>query len=122
MKTEAGSSGRAWLVFAAINFTLLVAVVVLGFLSLIYSLDIVLALGAPLVLESMGNTVRGKYALVTLRNVWMLAGGILLLVVIVFCINYFFKRWQDMRVQRVFLIALALEALIILAAQLIATI
>lgn len=114
------SYGFLWLLHAAINFALLLAVLVLGFLSLIYSLEIALSLGAPLILQSMGDTVQAKYALVTLRNVWMLVGGILLLIIIVYCINTFFKRWQDMRVQRVFLVALAMEALIILSAQLLA--
>lgn len=115
------SHGFLWLTCAAINFVLLVAVVVLGFLSLIYSLEIALALGAPLILQSMGDTVQAKYALVTLRNVWMLVGGILLLVVVIYCINYHFKHWHDMRVQRIYLLALAVEALIIIAAQVLIT-
>ena len=113
------SYGCLWLAFAATNFVLLFAVVTLGFLSLIYSLEIVLALGAPPILHSMGDTVQAKYTLVTLRNVWMLVSGILFLVIVIYCINCFFKHWHDMRLQRVYLVALAVEALIILSARLI---
>ena len=117
MKAKQNKGDYFWLVFAAINFVLLSAAVALGFISLIYSLEIVLALGAQLIWQSLGDTVQAKYALVTLRNVWMLVGGILLLVIVIYCINYYFKHWHDMRVQRVFLVALAVEALIILAAR-----
>ena len=117
MKAKQNKGDYFWLVFAAINFVLLSAAVALGFISLIYSLEIVLALGAQLIWKSLGDTVQAKYALVTLRNVWMLVGGILLLVIVIYCINYYFKHWHDMRVQRVFLVALAVEALIILAAR-----
>lgn len=120
MKAKQNKGDYFWLVYAAINFVLLSAAVALGFISLIYSLEIVLALGAQLIWNSMGDTVQAKYALVTLRNVWMLVGGILLLVIIIYCINCFFKHWRDMRAQRVFLVALAVEALIIFAAQLLA--
>ena len=115
MKAKQNKGDYFWLVFAAINFVLLFAAVALGFISLIYSLEIVLALGAQLIWQSMGETVQAKYALVTLRNVWMLVGGIVLLVVIIYCIHIFFKHWREMRLQRVFLLALAAEALIIIA-------
>lgn len=117
MKANQNKSDNFWIVFAAINFVLLSAATVLGFVSLIYSLEIVLALGAQLIIQSLGETVQAKYALVTLRNVWMLVGGILILVIIIFCIHYFFKHWHDMRVQRIYLAVLAVEALIIVAAQ-----
>ena len=119
MKANQNKSDYFWLVFAAINFVLLSAAVVLGFISLIYSLDIALALGAQLIWRSMGDTVQAKYGLVTLRNVWMLVGGIVLLVVIIYCINIYFQRWRDARVQRIYLLALAVDMLIILAARLI---
>jgi hypothetical protein len=120
MKLKQHGSDYFWLLFAAANFILLLAVVVLGFASLIYSLELTLMVGAPLMLRSMGDTVQAKYALVTLRNIWMLAGGIFVLVIVIYSINTFFKRWREMRLQRVFLVALAVEALIILSAQLLA--
>ncbi len=120
MKTKTGERVLPWQLFTAINFLLLAAAVGFSFVALIYSLEIALTLAAPLIVQSMGDTVQAKYTLVTLRNVWMLVGGIILLVVIIYCINIFFKHWREMRVQRVFLVALAVEALIILSAQLLA--
>ena len=111
-----------WLAFAALNFVLLAAAVALGLLSLFASLEIVLTIGAQVLWGAMGDTVQAKYTLVLLRNVWLLVGGIVLLVVIIYCINQFFKRWQDMRVQRVYVWLLVVEALILVTAQAIAAI
>ncbi|MCY3799377.1 MAG: hypothetical protein OXG84_16335 [Chloroflexi bacterium] len=121
MKTNAGERVLPWQLFTAINFLLLAAAVGLGFVALIYSLEIALALGARLIWQSLGDTVQAKYALVTLRNLWLLVGGILLLVIVIYCINNFFKRWQDARIHRLYLVALATEALIIVAAQVLIT-
>ncbi|MYE25855.1 MAG: hypothetical protein F4X87_01295 [Chloroflexi bacterium] len=121
MKTNAGERILPWQLFTAINFLLLAAAVGLGFVALIYSLEIALALGARLIWQSLGDTVQAKYALVTLRNLWLLVGGIILLVVTIYCINNFFKRWRDARVHRLYLVALGAEALIIVAAQVLIT-
>ncbi len=117
MKTEAGESSRIWIAYAALNFALLAAAVAVGLVSFFASLEIVLSLGARVIWDSMGDTVQGKYALATLRNVWLLVGGMVFLVVIIYCINVFFKRWHEMRIQRAYLILLAVEAVIVIAAQ-----
>ena len=117
MKTETGESNRIWIAFAALNFALLAAAVAVGLVAFFGSLEIVLSLGARLIWESMGDTVQGKYALATLRNLWLLVGGIVFLAVIIYCINVFFMRWREMRIHRAYLILLAIEALVILAAQ-----
>ena len=109
------SYGFLWLLHAATNFGLLALAAVLGLLSLFASLEIVLSIGAQVIWDSMGDTVQAKYTLVLLRNIWLLVGGIVLLVVIIYCINRFFKRWHDMRVQRVYIWLLVVEALIVLA-------
>lgn len=111
------SYGFLWLLHAAVNFVLLLAVLALGLISLFASLEIVLTIGAQVIWGAMGDTVQAKYALVLLRNIWLLVGGIVLLVVIIYCINRFFKRWRDMRVQRVYIWLLVVEALILVAAQ-----
>lgn len=121
MKAKIDKRDYYWLLFAALNFALLAAAVALGFLALISSLEIVLMLGAPLVLRSMGDTVQAKYALVSLRNVWLLVGGVFALAVIIYCIDFFFKRWREERVQRLYIVLLVVEALIVLAAQALAS-
>lgn len=117
MKAKQNRGDYIWLAYAALNLALLAGAVVLGFLAFFHSLEIVLSLGARVIWESMGDTVQGKYALATLRNLWLLVGGIIFLVVIIYCINVFFKRWREMRIQRAFIILLAAEALVILLAQ-----
>lgn len=117
MKAKQNKGDYFWLVYAALNFALLAAAVAVGLVAFFASLEIVLSLGARLILSSLGDTVQGKYALATVRNVWLLVGGILFLVVIIYCINVFFKRWREMRIQRVYIIFLVVEALVILLAQ-----
>ncbi len=104
-----------WQLFAVFNFALLAAAVAVGFFAFFASLEIVQLLGAPVIWRSMGDTVQAKYALVMLRNVWLLVGGIVLLVIIIYCINLYFKGWREMRLQRVYIKLLVVEALIILA-------
>ena len=117
MKAKRKKGEYFWLAYAALNFALLAAAVAVGLVAFFASLEIALSLGARLIWESMGDTVQGKYALATLRNLWLLIGGIAFLVVIIYCINVFFKRWHEMRIHRAYLILLAIEALIVLAAQ-----
>lgn len=117
MKANQTKRDYFWLVFAAINFVLLAAAVALGLLSLFASLEIVLTIGAQVIWGSMGDTVQAKYGLVLLRNIWLLFGGIILLVVIIYCINRFFRRWREDRVQLLYIWLLAVEALILAAAQ-----
>ena len=111
------SYGLLWFLHLSVNFALLGAALVLGFVAFFQSLEILLTLGASLILQSMGDSVRAKYALVTLRNVWLLVGGVVFLVVIIYCINVFFKRWRDIGIHRAYIILLMAEALIIVLAR-----
>ncbi len=111
------SYGCLWLLHMVINFALLAAAVALALVSFFASLEIVLTIGAQVIWGAMGDTVQAKYAFATLRNVWLLVGGIIFLVIIIYCINHYFKRWHDMRVQRLYIVLLVVEALIVLAAQ-----
>ena len=83
-KSKFESSEIPWSVFALFNFALLAAVAVLGFLAFLASLEIVQALSAPAVAQSIDSAVRAKYTLVTIRNVWLLVGGVLFLGLIIF--------------------------------------
>ena len=115
MKAKQNKSDYFWLGYAALNFVLLAAAVGLGFIAFFHALEIVLTLGARVIWESMGDTVQGKYALATLRNLWLLVGGMLFLAVIIYCINVFFKRWREERIHRAYIIVLVQsEALIFL--------
>ena len=119
-KSKIDGSGLPWPVYAALNFALLAAVAAVGFLAFLASLEIVLALSAPAVAQSIDSAVRAKYTLVTIRNVWLLVGGVIFLGLIIFCIDRYFKGWRARRLNRVFLRVLAFELGIILLQYLLA--
>ena len=120
MQADPGKGGKSWLLFAAGNLATLVFAVGGGLLAFFSSIEIVLMLGAQVIWQSMGDTVQGRYALATLRNIWLLVGGLILLSVIIFCINNYFSHWRERRIHRVYLVMLAIFALVILAAQFLA--
>jgi len=117
MKSLPDKSGKHWALFAAGNFALLVLAVGEGLVSFFSSLEIVVTLGAQVIWQSMGDTVQGKYALATLRNIWMLVGGVVWLGIIIFCIHYYFSHWRERRVHGAYILMLAVFAHIILVAQ-----
>ncbi|MCY3833089.1 MAG: hypothetical protein OXG85_08725 [Chloroflexi bacterium] len=117
MTTVSKTSGKSWLLFAASNLALLVIAVGEGILAFFSSLEIVLTLGAQVIWQSMGDTVQGKYALATLRNIWLLIGGLILLSLVIYCIHYYFGHWRERRIHGVYILMLAVFAHIILAAQ-----
>ena len=56
---------------------LAVPALLLVVVSLFATLEILLTLAAPLIARSAADAVRGSYALVTLRNLWLIFGGML---------------------------------------------
>lgn len=121
MMTKPGRRRVPWQLYAAINFLLLTAVFAEGIVAYLASLEIALALGAQVIWEAMGDTVQAKYALVTLRNLWLLAGGIVFLCVIIYGIQHFFKHWREGRLLWLYVALLAVEAHLILASQVMTT-
>lgn len=117
MMTKPGRRRVPWQLYAAINFLLLAAVFAEGIVAYLASLEIALALGAQVIWEAMGDTVQAKYTLVTLRNVWLLAGGIVFLAVMIYCIHRFFQHWRAGRLLWLYVALLAFEAHVILASQ-----
>jgi len=101
------------MVFKLTNGFLLVASMVLSVLTFIAIQDILLALVAPLVLNSEDATVQNKYTIVTIRNVWVLFGGTLLLAYLVTGIEYHAKRLDQERVRRILLYTLLVEIILI---------
>lgn len=99
--------------FKVTNGLLLLASMVLSVLTFIAIQDILLALVAPLVLTGEDATVQNKYALVTLRNIWVLIGGALLLAYLVTGIEYHAKRLDQARVRRILLYTLLVEVILI---------
>ncbi len=103
----------------ALNAALLALSMALGLVALFSMLEIVLTISAHLIVATIDSATRGKYALVTVRNVWLLGGGAIWLGIIIYCLDYFFKHWRERRIQRRYLALLAIEVAIILLQMLI---
>ncbi len=84
--------------------------------ALFATLEIVLTLAAGAIASGAADAVRGKYALVTVRNLWLIFGGMLALGVIIYSLDRLFKGSAKLGTRRYFLRLLAVE-LVILGAQ-----
>lgn len=75
--------------------------------------EIVLTLAAPAIARSAADLARGNYAMVTLRNLWLLFGGTLSLGLIIYSLDRLFKQSAQRSTRRYFLRLLAVELVII---------
>lgn len=100
-----------------ITIGLAIPALLLVVVSLFAAQEIVLTLAAPMIARSAADTVRGSYALVTLRNLWLLFGGTLALGLIIYSLDRLFKQSAKPSTRRYFLRLLAVE-LVIIGAQL----
>ena len=98
---------------AAVNAALLTAALALGAVAFFASLDLVLLLGAQVIAGSYANEIRANYALATLRNLWLLFSGALMLIFVIGTLDCFFKRWRLARTRVALLRILAVEAAVI---------
>ena len=75
--------------------------------------EIALTLAAQAIVSSVTDAVRGRYALVALRNLWMLFGGVLTLGLIIYSLDRLFNKAGQLSTRRYFLRLLAVELVII---------
>lgn len=105
----------------AINRLLTIVLAIPALLLIVASLfatqEIVLTLAAPAVARSAADAVRGHYAMVTLRNLWLLFGGTLSVGLIIYSLDRLFKQSAKLSTRRYFLRLLAVE-MVIIGAQL----
>ncbi len=101
-----------WLT-AVLNVILVAVVLALGVVTLFATLELALLVGAQVIVRTNDNPVRGSYALGTLRNLWLIGGGVLTVAFVIGTLDYFFKRWRQPRARRIFLRMLAVELLVI---------
>ena len=59
------------------------------------------------------DSVRIRYMLITVRNFWVLIGGVLLIIFVIGAVDFFFKHWREPRTRRLYLRLLAGELLIV---------
>ena len=104
----------AWLT-AVINIVLAVVVLALSVVTYFATLELALLVGANVISRTNDSLVRGSYALGTLRNLWLIGGGVLTMAFVVGTLDYFFKHWRQPRARRIFMTMLAVELAIIAA-------
>lgn len=113
MQNEAVQSKQPAIVDRLISIALLIAVVALGIVAFFSLMELLLTFAAQGIGRSAGSVTRSKYALVTVRNLWLLGGGAVLIGFVMYCIDYFFKHWPSARMRRLFLRLIVIEAGII---------
>lgn len=101
---------------ALLNIVLLAPALVLAVVAFFASIELVQTLAAWLIIATSDSPTRGTYALVSVRNIWLLGGGALLVGGVVYLLDTGFKHWRTRRFRRLLLSVLAIE-LAIIAAQ-----
>ena len=95
-----------------LNLSLLAIVMILGFVSFLSMLELLLSIGALVIYRGIESEFRQHYALVMLRNIWLVAGAIIVLCVIVGCSYNFGRRLGERRALRWPMRILALELVV----------
>lgn len=96
-----------------ITIGLAIPALLLVVVSLFAAQEILLTLAAPMVARSAADAVRGGYAMVTLRNLWLVFGGMSALGLMIYSLDRLFKQSAKPSTRRYFLRLLAAELLII---------
>lgn len=99
---DKNSQSPSWLK-KLVNIGLAALALPLVVFALFASLEIVLLLAAPAIANSAGDGVRGSYVLVTLRNFWLLFGGVVSLGLIIYSLDRLFKEPASASIRRYFL-------------------
>lgn len=110
--TERADKPPKWLT-AVINIGLAAVVLALGVVTLFATLELALLIGAQVIARTNDSPVRGSYALGTLRNLWLIGGGVLTMAFVIATLDYLFKRLRQPGTRRIFLRVLAVELIVI---------
>lgn len=110
--TERANNFPPWLT-AIINIALAAVVLALSVVTFFATLELALLVGAHVISRTNDSPVRGRYALGTLRNLWLIGGGVLTMAFVIGTLDYFFKRWRQPGARRIFMAMLAVELVII---------
>ena len=101
-----------------INLVLLTLAMALGVACYFALLELLLAIGARVLVETVESSVQRHYSLVSLRNLWMIGGGVLLVIFVIGLPGYLSKRMGERRSSKLLLITLLAQALIVFLAAL----
>ena len=101
------------------NLLLAIVAVVLAMVCFFVLQEVVLTIGAHFIVQTVDSRVRSHYALVTIRNLWLLFGGMVLVGFYIGCLNTYFNAAGEMKTRRLFLRILAVEIALIALSRLI---
>ncbi len=113
MSSGKPSKSVSSLAFKLATLLLLVITLALGVVTFFALQEILLTVGAFLIVENVDGSVRQRYSLIVLRNIWLLGGGALLLVFVVGSLHHFTQRLEQSRSRRMLLRILVFEILVI---------
>ncbi|MYD08632.1 MAG: hypothetical protein F4X02_01195 [Chloroflexi bacterium] len=98
-----------------INIGLAALALPLVVFALFASQEMIVRLATQAIVRSAMDGVRGSYALVTLRNLWLLFGGVASVGLIIYSLDRLFKQPDSAGIRRFLLVLLAVEAVIFIA-------
>ena len=93
-----------------LNIALLLPAIVLALVAFFAMQEVVLTLAARVIIATVDGAVRGSYALGTVRNFWLIGGGMFLVGFVIYLLDSAFKHWRSRRLRRLLLRALAFRA------------
>ena len=96
-----------------LNLVLIACVVALAMVAFFALLDLVQFAAAYVIIMTNDSPVSSRYALATVRNLWLLAGGAVMVGSVIYLLDYGMKRWRTFAMRRLYLRVLAVELVII---------
>ncbi len=96
-----------------LNLVLIACVMALALVSFFALLDLVQFAAAYVIITTNDSPVSSRYALATVRNFFLLAGGAVMVGIVIYLLDYGMKRWRTFGMRRLYLRALAVELAII---------
>ena len=96
-----------------LNLVLVVSVLALTLVAFFALLELILTLAAHIIVATNDSEVSSRYALITVRNIWLIAGGATMVGIVIYLIDAAFKRWRTLGIRRLFLRVLVAELAII---------
>jgi len=95
------------------NLLLIIVTMILGVVAFFSIMDMLMTIGASVVIQSADITTQQKYTISTIRNVWVLFGGCFLLGFLIVSIDYHTRRLNNPKTTRILMGTSAIEVIII---------
>lgn len=96
-----------------LNLVLILCVLALALVTFFALMELLLTVAAWVIVATNDSEVSSRYALITVRNIWLIAGGALTVGIVIYLVDVAFKRWRTAGIRRLFLRVLAVELVVI---------